>query len=163
MSDKVLMSNGVALWLARNSNLSIDQIAIFCKMHPLQVQNLRKGSTLEGATECNPLDVSLLTLDEIERCEKDASLQLVGIAVEQKLRGNAKKSGLLEGIMWLIKKYPNLEISIISKLLGCSSTVIKSVKMGTYKHLEEVIPKNPVSLGFCSQQQLDECLLKKLK
>lgn len=163
MSDKVLMSNGVALWLARNTNLSVDQIATFCKMHPLQVQNLRKGLTLEGISECNPIDVSLLTLEEIERCEKDSSLQLIEIAVGQKLRNNAKKSGLLEGIMWLIKKYPELEISVISKLLECSSTVVKCVKIGTYKNLEEIIPKNPVSLGFCSQQELDECLLKKLK
>lgn len=163
MAKKLLMSNGVALWLAKNTSLSLEQIAEFCNMHPLQINNFRENSSTHGITECNPIDVSLLTLEEIQDCEKDFSMRLKGVPTEQKLRGNAKKSGVLEGAIWIVNKYPDLGITHIAKLLKCSSLVVKSVKNETYKHLEDVIPKNPVSLGLCTQQELDECVLKYLK
>lgn len=160
MSEKVLMSNGVALWLANHTNLSLDQIAEFCGMHPLQVSNMRRDGFLEGVLPCNPIDVSLLTEEEILSCEKNPSARLKGIPSASKCRESAKKSGMLEGLVWVIKNYPDVPSGPIAKLLGCTTAVVKSVQEGAYKKLEEVIPRNPVSLGLCSQQSLDEWIVK---
>lgn len=159
MSEKVLMSNGVALWLARHTKLSEEQIADFCHMHPLQVIHFRDLGA-EGIAECNPIDVSLISLEEISRCEENSSLRLTRLSVDQKIRFNAKKSGLVDGLLWVVKKYPEAENTRMAKLLKCTSAVVKSVKEASYKNLDQVIPKNPVTLGLCSQKELDEFAFK---
>lgn len=160
MSEKILMNNGVALWLARNTKLSLEQIADFCHLHPLQVQNFRVNILVEGVIESNPVDMSLLTLAEIKRCEENPSLKLETLSTGQKIRGNAKKEGVLDAVLWLIKKYSLLENSVIAKLLKCSSVVVRSVRSQSCKDYENIVPKNPVSLGLCTQKELDECVIK---
>ncbi|WP_342261996.1 cell cycle transcriptional regulator TrcR [Alphaproteobacteria bacterium endosymbiont of Tiliacea citrago] len=161
MSEKVLMSNGVALWLARNTKLSLEQIAEFCNMHPLQIYHLRENTeSINGIIECNPIDVSMLTQSEIDRCEKNATASLTSVLSGQKHRQSSKKSGCLDGILWMIRHYPELDITSIAKILKCSTTIVKSVKNETCRNMNELLPKNPVSLGLCTQTELDEFLVK---
>jgi hypothetical protein len=38
MSDAPLMPKATAVWLVENTSLTFDQIAEFCKLHPLEVK-----------------------------------------------------------------------------------------------------------------------------
>ena len=43
MSNAPLMPKATAVWLVDNTALSFDQIAEFCKLHPLEVKGIADG------------------------------------------------------------------------------------------------------------------------
>ena len=52
MSNAPLMPKATAVWLVDNTALSFDQIADFCKLHPLEVKGIADGEVAAGvATE----------------------------------------------------------------------------------------------------------------
>jgi len=44
MAQQLLMPKATAVWLVDNTALSFDQIATFCKLHPLEVKAIRTTS-----------------------------------------------------------------------------------------------------------------------
>ena len=43
MSNAPLMPKATAVWLVENTSLTFDQIAEFCKLHPLEVKGIADG------------------------------------------------------------------------------------------------------------------------
>src|SRR5271165_1983538 len=43
MNDTPLMPKATAVWLVENTSLTFDQIAEFCKLHPLEVKGTAEG------------------------------------------------------------------------------------------------------------------------
>jgi len=43
MQDAPLMPKATAVWLVENTALSFDQVAEFCKLHPLEVKAIADG------------------------------------------------------------------------------------------------------------------------
>jgi hypothetical protein len=51
MTNAPLMPKATAVWLVENTALSFDQIADFCKLHPLEVKadrRRRRGTGIKG-------------------------------------------------------------------------------------------------------------------
>ena len=48
MSIAPLMPKATAVWLVDNTALSFDQVADFCKMHPLEVRAIADGDAAQG-------------------------------------------------------------------------------------------------------------------
>lgn len=67
MSNAPLMPKATAIWLVENTSLTFDQIANFCKMHPLEVKGIADGEVGAGIRGADPITAGQLTRDEIAR------------------------------------------------------------------------------------------------
>ena len=48
MQEAPLMPKATAVWLVENTALSFDQVAEFCKLHPLEVKAIADGEAAQG-------------------------------------------------------------------------------------------------------------------
>jgi hypothetical protein len=55
MAQQLLMPKATAVWLVDNTALSFDQIAQFCKLHPLEVKAIADGESSQGIKGLDPL------------------------------------------------------------------------------------------------------------
>ena len=76
MSNQPLMPKATAVWLVENTALSFDQIADFCKLHPLEVKAVADGDSAQGIKGLDPIQTGQLTREEIERAEADPDKRL---------------------------------------------------------------------------------------
>ena len=56
-----LMPKATAVWLLDNTALSFDQIAEFCKLHPLEVKAIADGDSAQGIKGLDPVATGQLT------------------------------------------------------------------------------------------------------
>ena len=75
-----LMPKATAVWLVENTALSFDQIADFCKLHPLEVKAIADGDAAQGIKGLDPIQTGQLSREEIDRAEADPDhrLKLLG-------------------------------------------------------------------------------------
>ena len=71
MATTPLMPKATAVWLVENTALSFDQIADFCKLHPLEVKAIADGDAAQGIKGLDPVLTGQLTREEIEKAEAD--------------------------------------------------------------------------------------------
>ena len=76
MSTAPLMPKATAVWLVENTSLTFDQIADFCKLHPLEVKGIADGEVAAGIKGHDPITSNQLTREEIAKAEGDAAHQL---------------------------------------------------------------------------------------
>ena len=50
-----LMPKATAVWLVENTALSFDQVADFCKLHPLEVKAIADGDAAQGIKGLDPV------------------------------------------------------------------------------------------------------------
>jgi len=174
MTTAPIMPKGTAVWLIDNTALTFDQIAQFCGLHVLEVQALADDQSSVGMIGVDPIKMGQLTAEEIERCSKNPSahLLLTSSTVPQ-LRKKAKKKyvPLLkrqdrpDAVAWLLKYYPEMPDSVICSLLSTTKSTVASIRGRTHSRMNELKPRDPVLLGFCSQVELDAAIasLKKDK
>ena len=68
------MPKATAVWLVENTSLSFEQIADFCKLHPLEVKGIADGEVAAGIKGHDPITSGQLTREEIEKAEKRPEL-----------------------------------------------------------------------------------------
>ncbi len=76
MSDAPLMPKATAVWLVENTSLTFDQIAEFCKLHPLEVKGIADGEVATGIKGYDPISTGQLSREEIAAAERDQSHRL---------------------------------------------------------------------------------------
>jgi hypothetical protein len=160
-----LMPKATAVWLVENTSLTFDQIGEFCGLHALEVQAIADGEVAVQMQGLDPIANGQLTLEEIERCQKDPSarLKLLAEAVPApvvKHRGPrytpiAKRQDKPDAIAWLLKSHPELSDGQISKLIGTTKPTIAAVRDRTHWNSPNIKPRHPVALGLCTMQELD--------
>ena len=107
-----------------------------------------------------------LAREEIERCEADAdaSLRLIITDVPQprsKQKGArytpvSKRQDRPDAISWILKHHPEMSDAQISKLIGTTKPTIQSVRDKTHWNAVNIKPRNPVTLGLCSEAELEK-------
>ena len=60
---ELLMPKATAVWLVDNTSLSFDQIAEFCKLHPLEVKAIADGEAAQGIKGLDPISTGQLSRD----------------------------------------------------------------------------------------------------
>lgn len=165
-----LMPKATAVWLIENTTLTFDQIADFCGLHILEIQAIADGDASVGMMGFNPITSGQLTLDEIKRCEADSTAHLVltpPITADTILKKKttrytpvARRQDRPDGIAWLLKYHPEISEAAICRLLGTTKNMIKSIKTRTHWNTANIKPRNPVTLGLCSQTELDAAIRK---
>jgi hypothetical protein len=153
MSNAPLMPKATAVWLVDNTALTFDQVADFTKMHPLEVRAIADGDAAQGIKGMDPISTGQLTRDEIEKGEKDPNYRLrLG---ESKVSLVSRRHERPSAILWLVRNHPELKDAQIMRLVGTTKTTIASVRDRTHWNASTLTPMDPVTLGLCSQIELD--------
>src|SRR5215510_6182973 len=165
MTNALLMPKATAVWLVDNTSLSFDQIAQFCSLHPLEVKAIADGEAAQGIKGMDPVITGQLTRDEIARAEADQNhrlkLQDPKVRVpESKRKGPrytplSKRQDRPNAILWLVRNHPELKDAQISRLVGTTKSTIEQIRDRTHWNSTNLTPMDPVTLGLCSQIDLD--------
>jgi len=166
MSNAPLMPKATAVWLVDNTALTFDQVADFTKMHPLEVRAIADGDAAQGIKGMDPISTGQLTRDEIERGEKDPNYRLklseskVILPEAKKKKGPrytpvSRRHERPSAILWLVRNHPELKDAQIMRLVGTTKTTIASIRDRTHWNTAALTPMDPVTLGLCSQIELD--------
>ncbi|KQT54425.1 cytoplasmic protein [Aureimonas sp. Leaf454] len=165
MAQQLLMPKATAVWLVDNTSLSFEQIADFCTLHPLEVKAIADGESAQGIKGMDPIITGQLTRDEILKGENDdkhrLKLSLPKVRVpEAKRKGPrytpvSKRQDRPNAILWLVRNHPELNDPAISRLVGTTKNTIQQIRERSHWNSANLAPMDPVTLGLCSQIDLD--------
>jgi hypothetical protein len=165
MATQLLMPKATAVWLVDNTALSFDQIAAFCKLHPLEVKAIADGEASQGIKGLDPVITGQLSREEIAKGEKDQyyRLKLADPKVrvpEAKRKGPrytplSKRQDRPNAILWLVRNHPELKDAQVSRLIGTTKSTIEQIRNRTHWNSASLTAMDPVTLGLCSQIDLD--------
>ena len=165
MSTQLLMPKATAVWLVDNTALSFEQIAAFCRLHPLEVKAIADGDSAQGIKGLDPISTGQLSREEISKAEGSPDYRLKisdpKVRVPEAKRKGARYTPLSKrqdrpnAILWLVRNHPELKDAQISRLVGTTKSTIDQVKNRSHWNSSNLTPMDPVSLGICSQIDLD--------
>ena len=172
--NQPLMPKATAVWLIDNTALTFEQIADFCSLHILEVKGIADGDVDHGIRGADPIAAGQLTRLEIEDCQKDKNARLKAIQkrddlpevarrVGKKYTPLSKRQDRPDSIFWLVRNHPELLDSQIGKLVGTTKSTIQSIRDRTHWNSANLTPVDPVSVGLCTQVDLDKAVQKPLK
>jgi hypothetical protein len=160
------MPKATAVWLVENTSLSFRQIADFCNLHELEVKGIADGDVAAGIKGLDPVTGGQLTREEIARGEADPDYRLkllqskVNVPLQKATSGPrytpvSRRGDRPDAIAWLLRYHPELSDSQIMKLVGTTKSTIAQIRDRTHWNSPNIKPVDPVSLGLCSQLDLD--------
>ena len=169
MQEAPLMPKATAVWLVENTALSFDQVAEFCKLHPLEIKAIADGDAAQGIKGLDPIQTGQLTREEIEKAVADPNHKLElskpKVALPEPKSAGKKKGPRYtpvsrrqdrpNAILWLVRNHPELKDSQIMRLVGTTKSTIAAIRDRTHWNAAALAPMDPVTLGLCSQTDLD--------
>lgn len=166
MSTSPLMPKATAVWLVENTSLTFEQIAEFCKLHPLEVRGIADGEVAAGIKGLDPITSGQLTREELERAAKNPNHHLklaerkVKVPEIKRAKGPrytpvSKRQDRPNAILWLLRNHPELKDAQIIRLVGTTKSTIAQIRDRTHWNAQTLSPVDPVSLGLSSQIDLD--------
>ena len=171
MTRTPLMPKATAVWLVDNTSLTFDQIAEFCVLHVLEVKGIADGDVAHGIKGMDPISSNQLSREEIALAEKDSKhhLHLLESKVEipevTTKRGPrytpvSRRQDRPNAILWLLRSHPELKDSQVMRLVGTTKPTILAVRERTHWNSPNLVAQDPVTLGLCSQTDLDAAVKK---
>jgi uncharacterized protein len=166
MATAPLMPKATAVWLVENTALSFDQIAQFCNLHPLEVKAIADGDAAQGIKGLDPILTGQLTREEIADAEAhpghplhiaEAKVRLPEAKLKKGPRYTpvSRRQDRPNAILWLVRNHPELKDSQIMRLVGTTKSTIQAIRDRTHWNSANLTPLDPVTLGLCSQIDLD--------
>ncbi|MFC7066031.1 DUF1013 domain-containing protein [Brucella rhizosphaerae] len=165
MATQLLMPKATYVWLVDNTALSFDQIAAFCKLHPLEVKAIADGEASQGIKGLDPVITGQISREEIAKGEKDQyhRLKLSEPKVrvpEAKRKGPrytplSKRQDRPNAILWLVRNHPELKDAQVSRLIGTTKSTIEQIRNRSHWNSANLTAMDPVTLGLCTQIDLD--------
>ncbi len=167
MNNAPLMPKATAVWLVEHTSLTFDQIADFCKLHPLEVKGIADGEVAAGIKGYDPITSNQLTRETIAKAESDRDFKLslapskVHLPEMKKVtRGGrytplSRRQDRPNAILWLVRNHPELKDAQIMRLVGTTKTTLQAIRERTHWNSASLSPLDPVTLGLCSQLDLD--------
>lgn len=166
-----LMPHATAAWLIDNTALSFAQIAEFCGLHILEVQAIADDTASTKYTPRDPVRAHELTMEEIHKGEADPDYAIriaKGTEPVRRTKGPrytpvSKRQDKPDGIAWILRHHPEISDGTIGKLIGTTRTTIAAIRDRSHWNITNIQPKDPVTLGLCSQRELDAIVAKAAK
>jgi len=166
-----LMPHATASWLVDNTSLSFEQIAEFCGLHILEVQAMADDLASSKYTGRDPVHSGELTHEEIEKGQADSSyalkMQKAPVDVSRtkgpRYTPVSKRQDKPDGIAWILRNHPEISDAQIGKLIGTTRNTINAIRERSHWNIQNIQPKDPVTLGLCSQRELDAAVAKAAK
>jgi hypothetical protein len=161
-----LMPKATAVWLVENTSLTFDQIADFCKLHFLEVKGIADGEVAAGIRGHDPITSGQMTREELAKGEADPNYRLqlattkVRLPEVKKVRGPrytplSRRQDRPNAILWLLRNHPELKDAQIMRLVGTTKATLQAIRDRTHWNSSALSPMDPVTLGLCSQIDLD--------
>jgi len=165
------MPHATAAWLIENTALSFAQIAEFCGLHMLEVQAIADDTASSKYTPRDPVRAHELTQEEIRKGETDPDYALKISKTNEPVRRTkgprytpvSKRQDKPDGIAWILRNHPEISDGAIGRLIGTTRTTIAAIRDRTHWNISNITPKDPVTLGLCSQRELDAIVAKAAK
>lgn len=166
-----LMPKATAVWLVENTTLTFEQIAEFCGLHILEVQAMADDLASSKYTGRDPVRSGELTMAEIEKGQADANYALkmhkapvtVSRTKGPRYTPVSKRQDKPDGIAWILRHHPEISDAQIGKLIGTTRNTIAAIRDRTHWNISNIQPKDPVTLGLCSQRELDALVARAAK
>lgn len=169
--SRPLMPKATAVWLVENTALTFDQIADFCGLHVLEIKGIADGDVAQGIKGLDPVSAGQLSRAEIERCQKDPDARLKLQESDYELPPVKPRKGPRytpvsrrqdrpDAIAWLLRHHPELTDAQVTKLVGTTKPTIQSIRDRSHWNSPNIKPVDPVTLGLCSQIELDAAVQK---
>jgi len=159
------MPKATAVWLLDNTSLTFAQVADFCVLHPLEVQAIADGDSAQGIKGMDPILTGQITREEIGKGEADPKHRLKILepkvrVPEVKRRGPrytpvSKRQDRPNAILWLVRNHAELKDAQIMRLVGTTKPTIQAIRERTHWNSATLQPTDPVTLGLCTQLELD--------
>jgi uncharacterized protein len=174
MTRVPLMPKSTAVWLVENTALSFEQIATFCGLHVLEVKGIADGEVAQGIKGSDPISSGQLAREEIALAEKSPThiLRILTSKVElpqfkprkgPRYTPLSRRQDRPNAILWLVKNHPELKDSQLMRLVGTTKPTIDAIRDRTHWNAGNLAPMDPVTLGLCSQTELDAAVKKASK
>jgi hypothetical protein len=130
------------------------------------VKGIADGEVAQGIKGLDPITTGQLTREELDRAQGDPGHRLriaetkVSIPEAKPKKGPrytpvSKRQDRPNAILWLVRNHPELKDSQIMRLVGTTKSTIQSVRERTHWNSQHLQPMDPVTLGLCSQIDLD--------
>src|SRR5207237_490987 len=140
--------------------------ADFCKLHPLEVKAIADGDAAQGIKGLDPVLTGQLSREDIEQAEHDPEQHLKLADPKVRLPEPKSKKGPRytpvsrrqdrpNAILWLLRNHPELKDAQIMRLVGTTKSTIQAIRDRTHWNAPNLQPMDPVTLGLCSQLDLD--------
>jgi len=163
-----LMPKATAVWLVENTSLTFEQIAEFTGMHELEIQAIADEEVAIDIIGVNPMANGQLTTKELERCQESQKARLklaksdipIPTARSKGARYTpvSKRQDRPDAIVWLLRHHPEVTDAQVSRLIGTTKPTIKAVRERTHWNSTNIKPQNPVTLGLCSEADLEKAV-----
>ncbi len=166
-----LMPHATASWLVDNTALTFEQIAEFCGLHMLEVQAMADDLASSKYTGRDPVRAGELTMEEIDRGQANPDYKLrmhkapvtVSRTKGPRYTPVSKRQDKPDGIAWILRHHPEVSDAQIGKLIGTTRNTIAAIRDRSHWNIANITPKDPVTLGLCSQRELDSIVAKAAK
>ena len=166
-----LMPHATASWLVDVTSLTFEQIAEFCGLHILEVQAMADDLASSKYTGRDPVRAGELTMAEIERGQADPAYALkmqkapVNVSRTKGPRYTpvSKRQDKPDGIAWILRNHPEISDAQVGKLIGTTRNTIAAIRDRSHWNIANIQPKDPVTLGLCSQRELDAIVARAAK
>ena len=162
-----LMPKATAVWLVENTALSFDQVADFCKLHPLEVKAIADGDAAQGIKGLDPIQTGQLTPRGDREGRGRSRLQAQAVRPEGPAAGSQEQEGPALHAGVAPPGPPERDPLAGAQPSGAQGRAdhaarrhhqvddrsrSASAPTGTRQTLQ---PMDPVTLGLCSQIDLD--------
>ena len=166
-----LMPHATASWLVDNTALTFEQISDFCGLHILEVQAMADDLAGQKYTGRDPLHSGELNQAEIDKGQANPEyrlkMQRAPISVSRtkgpRYTPVSKRQDKPDGIAWILRNHPEVSDAQVGKLIGTTRTTIAAIRDRSHWNIANINPKDPVTLGLCSQRELDALVAKAAK
>ena len=166
-----LMPHATASWLVDTTALTFEQISEFCGLHILEVQAMADDLASSKYTGRDPVRAGELTNAEIERGQANPAYRLqmhkAPITVNRtkgpRYTPVSKRQDKPDGIAWILRNHSEISDAAIGKLIGTTRNTIAAIRDRSHWNIGNITPKDPVTLGLCSQRELDAIVAKAAK
>lgn len=169
--SNVLMPKATAVWLIEETSLTFEQIAAFCGLHPLEVQGIANEDVAKGIRGVDPISSGFLTREEIACGEGNdgyvlKELEQKKTELPERKRRSARFTPIArrqfrpDAIAWFLRNHPEVSDAQIVKLIGTTKSTIQQVRDRSHWNAPNIKPVDPVSLGLCTQIELDALVAK---
>ena len=72
----------------------------------------------------------------------------------------ARRGDKPDAIAWIVKNHPEVKNNQISKLIGTTKDTIEKIRTRSHWNISNITAKHPVLLSLCTQEDLDEAIIK---
>jgi hypothetical protein len=116
----------------------------------------------------DPVHSGELTHEEIRKGQADPNYRLkmhrapvdVSRTKGPRYTPVSKRQDKPDGIAWILRNHPEISDAQIGKLIGTTRNTINAIRERSHWNIQNIQPKDPVTLGLCSQRELDAAVAK---